>query len=146
MLRTTELDYELPESAVATTPASPRDSARLMVIRRVQGTVEHLNITDLPGLLAEGDLLVRNCTSVLPARFRGVRADTGGKVEGLYLCDELSGPESRRCRVLLKMRRHKPGAIISLDDHAGGDSGVRLVLEARADMPPAGDTAPDPTG
>lgn len=135
MLRTSELDYQLPDSAVATSPASPRDSAKLMVIRRGSSHVEHLRFSDLPGLLNAGDLLVRNCTAVLPARFRGIRADTGGKVEGLYLSDEPGGNNSHRCRVLLKMRRHTPGAEIRLHNPAGEDSGLRMVLESRAGSP-----------
>ncbi len=133
MLRTADLDYELPESAIATSPASPRDSSRLLVVHRASGRVEHLHCSDLPGLLSNGDLLVRNCTRVLPARFMGVRTDTGGKVEGLYLGDEADRSGACRCRVLLKMRRHKPGAEIVLMDPAGHESGIRLVLEARAE-------------
>lgn len=148
MLQTTELDYELPESSIATVPASPRDSARLMVVHRATGAVDHLLIRDLPDLLAPTDLLVRNCTSVLPARFCGVRTDTGGKVEGLYLSDEPCITEGHRCRVLLKMRRHKPGAAIALTTPDGQPSGYRLVLEARAGASdsPAPDETPTDSG
>lgn len=134
MLRVAELEYELPESAIAAAPVSPRDSARLMVVDRARGVVEHVRVRDLRGILASGDLLVRNSTVVLPARFRGVRADTGGRVEGLYLSDEPArGDDPRpRCRVLLKMRRHTPGARIELFDPAGAESGVTLELLERA--------------
>lgn len=135
MLRVADLDYELPESAIAAEPASPRDSARLMVIDRAAGRIEHLHVRDLPGLLRPSDLLVRNTTRVLPARFRGVRMDTGGKAEGLYLHDEdpTAGDPAPRCRVLLKMRRHAPGARIALFDRTGADSGVSLELLRRAE-------------
>ncbi len=132
-LRTADLDYDLPESAIATSPASPRDSARLLVVNRAASTIEHRHIRDLPSLLGPGDLIVRNSTRVLPARFRGVRTDTGGKVEGLYLGDALTeGSDGRpRWRVLLKMRRHTLGAVIVLNAADGGESGVRLILESR---------------
>ena len=86
MLRTSDLDYDLPEGFIARTPAQPRDSARLMVVpRALQGSVQHRIVRDLPRILREGDLLVVNTTRVLPARFRGRRADTAGRVEGLFL-------------------------------------------------------------
>lgn len=135
MLRTTELDYELPEAAIATMPASPRDSAKLMVIDRAGGTVAHHSIADLPSFLHEGDLLVRNTTTVLPARFRGVRLDTGGKVEGLFLCDVPSVDQACRCRVLLKMRRHRPGVVVRLFDAAGETSPFSLVVEGQDQLP-----------
>ena len=48
MLATRELDYPLPPGAVAMRPAEPRESARLMVVNRARGTVEHRTISDLP--------------------------------------------------------------------------------------------------
>ena len=86
-VRTDELDFELPERLIATTAAEPRDAARLMVCDRASGRVSHRTVADLPrlGVLRAGDLLVVNETSVLPARFAGVRSATGGRVTGLYL-------------------------------------------------------------
>jgi S-adenosylmethionine:tRNA ribosyltransferase-isomerase len=139
MLKTSELDYHLPDSAIAVQPASPRDSARLMVVERASGSVRHLAVRDLPSVLNAEDLLVRNSTRVLPARFRGVREDTGGKVEGLYLEDvtSLAGSDKPRCRVLLKMRRHTAGAAIRLADREGVLTNLRLVIEGRVGEEPA---------
>jgi len=111
MLRTDELDYDLPEGSIATRPASPRDSARLMVVPG-PGQPEHARVHDLPGFLRPGDLLVFNRSRVLPARFEGVRADTGGKVEGLYLRD---GAEPGTWEVMLKARRFKVGMRIIIE-------------------------------
>lgn len=135
MLRIADLDYELPESAIAAEPASPRDSARLMVFDRAAGRAEHLRVRDLPERLRPGDLLVRNTTRVLPARFRGFRADTGGRAEGLYLHDEESPADdpAPRCRVLLKMRRHAAGARVALLDRSDEDSGFALELLHRVE-------------
>ena len=94
-----------------------------------------MHVRDLPALLRPGDLLVRNTTCVLPARFRGVRTDTGGKAEGLYLHDEAAPADDPApcCRVLLKMRRHALGVRVALFDRTGADSGVSLELLHRAE-------------
>ena len=84
-MRTDELDYELPEELIAQTPADRRDAARLMVVDPTIDQVDHRVVRDLPEMLRPGDLLVINDTKVLPARFRAVRLDTGGKVDGLFL-------------------------------------------------------------
>ncbi|MBI1336308.1 MAG: tRNA preQ1(34) S-adenosylmethionine ribosyltransferase-isomerase QueA [Phycisphaera sp.] len=109
-MRTDELDYNLPESLIATTPAEPRDSARLMVVHRDSGRIEHRHVRDLPGLgvLKTGDLMVTNQTRVVQALFEATRTQTGGRVGGLYLeevpgeVNEVSGV--KRWRVMLESR------------------------------------------
>ena len=132
MLATSDLDYELPETCVAMTPASPRDSARLLVISRSDPSLrQHLHVRDLPELLHPRDLLVVNSTRVIPARLQGRRADTGGSVEGLYLGPGSPGEPDAVWRVLLKGRRMKPGIFVDLDDAHGRPHGVRLELLTR---------------
>jgi S-adenosylmethionine:tRNA ribosyltransferase-isomerase len=83
-----ELDlynYNLPDELVAKQPAERRDSARLLVLHRNEGRIEHRVVHELPELLQPGDLLVLNDTRVLPARLVGRRAETGGRWEGLFL-------------------------------------------------------------
>ena len=87
-MRTDELDYELPTSAIAQTPAEPRDSARLLTF--LGGEVAHRLVRDLAELVRPGDVLVVNDTKVLPARLRLVKA-TGGHVEILLLERDASG-------------------------------------------------------
>lgn len=65
-------DFALPEERIALRPASPRDSARLAVIRPGEG-VEDRIVRDLPALLKAGDVLVFNDTKVLPAQLKGMR-------------------------------------------------------------------------
>ncbi|MCH8270683.1 MAG: aldehyde dehydrogenase family protein [Planctomycetes bacterium] len=128
MLRTDELDYQLPAGMIATEPISPRDAARLMVVHdRGAGAVEHRRVSDLPELLLAGDRLVFNTTRVLPARFVGVREDTGGKVGGLFLKQLGHG----RWLAMVKARRFRPGAPIRLFDAAGHRTGVVLSLIER---------------
>lgn len=72
--------FDLPEELIALRPASPRDSARLLVVHK-DGAIEHAVVRDLPDYLAAGDALVVNDTKVIPARLRGRRAPREG-VEG----------------------------------------------------------------
>lgn len=78
-------DYELPPELIAQEPVEPRDAARLLVVRRSDGSLAHHHFRDLPNLLAPSDLLILNDTRVLHARLLGKRAATGGKWEGLFL-------------------------------------------------------------
>ncbi|RAK61332.1 tRNA preQ1(34) S-adenosylmethionine ribosyltransferase-isomerase QueA [Phenylobacterium hankyongense] len=67
-----DFDFDLPEDRIALRPASPRDSARLLVVEPGQA-LRDLQVRDLPGLLRAGDILVLNDTRVIPARLKGVR-------------------------------------------------------------------------
>ncbi len=87
-MRTDELDYELPTAAIATQPAEPRDAARLLVA--TGGAVRHQQVTDLPGHLRPGDVVVLNDTRVLPARVV-VHRSTGGAGEVLLLDEQPDG-------------------------------------------------------
>lgn len=84
-------DYSLPSELIAQDPCPERDQARLLLVRRADGTLSHRRFPDLPGLLSPGDLLVLNDTRVLPARLLGRRARTGGKWEGLFLNERAGG-------------------------------------------------------
>ncbi len=71
-MRLSDFDFHLPEGAIALRPATPRDAARLLVVRAGGGR-EDRAVRDLPNLLAPGDVLVVNDTRVIPARLSGVR-------------------------------------------------------------------------
>jgi len=83
-LKTTDFDYHLPESSIGQTPAEPRDSSRLLVLRRDTGELEHRIFRDVTDYLNAGDLLVLNQTRVIPARIFA-KKETGGRVELLLL-------------------------------------------------------------
>ena len=66
-----DFDFLLPEALIATRPARPRSSARLLVADG--DSIADLRVSDLPALLGPGDLLVLNNTRVIPARLTGRR-------------------------------------------------------------------------
>ena len=77
-MRTDLFDFELPPERIALRPASPRDSARLMVVRPGETPeTEDRIVRDLPDLLRAGDALVVNDTRVIPARLFGRRIGRG---------------------------------------------------------------------
>ena len=77
-MRTNLFDFDLPESAIALRPASPRDASRLLVVDPdATSPIVDKTILDLPALLAPGDALVFNDTKVIPAEVAGIRARDG---------------------------------------------------------------------
>ncbi|HIE04327.1 MAG TPA: tRNA preQ1(34) S-adenosylmethionine ribosyltransferase-isomerase QueA [Candidatus Latescibacteria bacterium] len=83
-MKVDDFDYQLPEGLIAQHPVEPRDHARLMVLHRDSGTLEHRRFYELPRYLREGDVLVVNESKVFPARLLG-RRPSGGRVELLLL-------------------------------------------------------------
>ncbi|HEV2236781.1 MAG TPA: S-adenosylmethionine:tRNA ribosyltransferase-isomerase, partial [Ktedonobacterales bacterium] len=77
--------YHLPPELIAQTPLEPRDASRLLVVHRANGQLEHRRFREIGAFLRPGDLLVANCSRVIPARLRGVKEGTGGAVELLLL-------------------------------------------------------------
>ena len=84
-MRTDDFDYTLPDELIAQAPAEPRDSCRLLVLNREDGSLEHRHFTDVIDYLDPGDLLVANKTRVMPARLVGHKRGTGGVAETLLL-------------------------------------------------------------
>lgn len=131
-LKTSDLDYALDARAVADHPAVPRDSAKLMVVHRNSGEVEHAHVRDLPNWLRAGDHLVVNTTTVMRARFVGERAERPSAparlTEGILL-------ESRGDREWLALVKHskrfRPGDRLVLEGHDGRRHGDELVLMHR---------------
>jgi S-adenosylmethionine:tRNA ribosyltransferase-isomerase len=74
-----DFDFELPEARIALRPASPRDAARLLVVRP-GAPLQDLHVADLPGQLRPGDLLLLNDTRVIPARLKGMRSRQESRV------------------------------------------------------------------
>jgi len=83
-MKLSDFDYQLPKELIAQYPLPERDSARLLVVDRATGKIEHKIFRDITGYLKKDDLLVLNDTKVLPCRLKGKRK-SGGKVEVFLL-------------------------------------------------------------
>lgn len=109
-MRTSDFDYHLPLELIAQNPAEPRDSSRLLVLDRAREGLEHRVFSDLIEYLRPGDLLVANCSRVIPARFLGVKETTGTPVEMLLLRPAAQADSVNEWEALLKpARRLKTG-------------------------------------
>ena len=87
LTKTAAYDYNLPKELIAQDPAEPRDSSRLMVVHKNDGSTEDRIFRDITEYLNPGDLLVLNDTRVLPARVEGVKksGEHGAHVEIFFL-------------------------------------------------------------
>lgn len=110
------VDYELPRDRIAQQPLRNRADARLMVLQRRTGAIDHLHVRDLPELLHCGDTLVMNETKVVPAQLLGHRKSTGGRWQGLYLRAREDGAWIIVCKTRGKLTE---GEVISLVDREG---------------------------
>ncbi len=125
--------FELPPELIAQEPPAVRGGSRLLVLDGASGALADRAFRDLAGLLAPGDLLVRNDTRVLPARLHGRKA-TGGAVE--ILLERMLG--ERRVSVQLRSSKGaRPGQRIDLPGGAvatvvGADGGLAELKLDRA--------------
>lgn len=104
-MQLSDFDFDLPEGLIATRPARPRSSARLLV---AEGDgIGDAHVFDLPSLLRPGDRLVLNDTKVIPARLNGTRSRRGeeGTTEARIEATLLEPLATGEWRALLKPLR-----------------------------------------
>ena len=71
-MRTNLFDFDLPTASIALRPASPRDSAAMLVVQP-DGVLRDRTVAELPQWLEPGDQLVVNDTRVISAQLKGRR-------------------------------------------------------------------------
>lgn len=128
-MRLSDFDFDLPERLIATRPARPRSSARLLVARG--DAITDARVSDLPAFLRPGDLLVLNDTRVIPARLTGTRTrDTGqgpatARIEVTLLEPAPGGQWQALAKPLRKLRQ---GEVIRFGDRLSAR--VEAITEA----------------
>ena len=131
-------DFDLPEERIALRPASPRDSARMLVVHE-DGALTHAHVRDLPDYLNSGDAMVVNDTKVIAARLHGFRLREAGpaKIE-ILLHRRLS---ANRYSVLARpARKLAPGDALQFGELAatvaargeGGEAEIDFALSGAA--------------
>jgi len=114
-MKTSDFDFKLPEELLADRPSEQRDEAKLMVVHRDSGKIEHRLFKDIIEYFDEGDVMIRNNTKVFPARLMGNKEKTGAKIE-VFLLRELDA-ETRLWDVLVDpARKIRIGNKLFFDD------------------------------
>src|SRR5438045_3068745 len=119
-MQTSEFDYHLPPEYIAQTAVEPRDSARLLVIHRNTGQLEHRTFRDLPEYLRPGDVLVLNRTRVIPARLHATKIPSGGAVEILLL----QRIDDRRWLAMIGGKNIRDGSRLTIKANDGTAAGI----------------------
>jgi S-adenosylmethionine:tRNA ribosyltransferase-isomerase len=122
-MQRSDFHYDLPGQLIATHPVPSRSSSRMLCLDPVNACLQDRQFTELPELLAPGDLLVYNDTRVIPARLYG-RKLTGGRVE--MLVERITGPHSALVH-LRATKTPRPGCMLLLDE------GARAEVTGRAE-------------
>ena len=102
-MKLSNFNFDLPKELLAEYPSENRDEARLMVIHRKTGEIEHKLFKDVINYFDDGDVFVINNTKVFPARLYGNKEKTRAKIE-VFLLRELSA-EQRLWDVLVDPAR-----------------------------------------
>jgi len=95
--------FDLPQNRIPDKPSENRAEAKLMVVHRSTGKIEHKNISNLGDYFEEGDVIAVNNTKVFPARLYANKEKTGAKIE-VFLLRELN-KENRLWDVLVDPAR-----------------------------------------
>jgi S-adenosylmethionine:tRNA ribosyltransferase-isomerase len=119
-VRLSELDYHLPQELIAQEPLERRDEARLLVLARRSGTLEHSRFHKIGDFLRDGDLLILNDSRVFPARLFARKA-SGGTVE-LLMVRRVERPAGAWLALARAHRGLREGARLKL----GGGATLRI--------------------
>lgn len=113
-------DFDLPPERIASKPAEPRDTARLLLLKAAESTPQHATVRDIIGQLKAGDVMVFNDSRVIPARLFGLRGEA--KVE--ILLHRMRGLGLWDCFA-------KPAKKLRVDDIVEFEEGLRAKVLAK---------------
>ena len=136
-MKLSDFDFDLPPDRIATRPARPRSSARLLVAG--PSSIEDLRVSDLPEVLRPGDRLVLNDTKVIPARLTGTRrrSEAVARIEATLLSDRGEGLWTALLKPLRKMREGEAidfgqGLSATFEGREGEEGLLRFALSPEA--------------
>lgn len=88
-MKLSQFNFSLPQEKIATEPPRWRDEAKMMVLNRATGQIEHKLFKDIINYFGKGDTFVLNDTKVFPASLSGKKEKTGADIE-VFLLRELN--------------------------------------------------------
>lgn len=112
-----EFDYELPKELIAQFPSEKRDLSNLMVLNKIDKSIQHKKFFNIVDFLTENDILVMNNTKVIPARLLG-KKETGAKVEVFLIENE----QNKIWKTLIKpSKRVKSGTVVYFSEELSAE-------------------------
>ena len=127
-MKLSDFGFELPPKFIAQKPAETRESAKMMVIHRESGLIEHRRFSDVLEYFQDGDAIIFNNTRVFPARLFANKEKTGARIE-VFLLRELNR-ELRFWDVLVDpARKIRVGNKLYFTDDKGNDVLVAEVVD-----------------
>ncbi|MBL51422.1 MAG: tRNA preQ1(34) S-adenosylmethionine ribosyltransferase-isomerase QueA [Candidatus Marinimicrobia bacterium] len=127
-----DFNYRLPKNLIAQHPQSRRDHAKLMVVHRDTGKIEHRKFLNVTDYMRKNDLLIVNDTKVFPARLFAKKDRTEAKVE-VFLLRELANDlwevmvkPARKVRIGNKLMFNKKLMCDVIDNTVSGGRVVRF--------------------
>ncbi|WP_108814934.1 tRNA preQ1(34) S-adenosylmethionine ribosyltransferase-isomerase QueA [Loktanella sp. Alg231-35] len=139
-MKLSTFDFDLPEHLIATRPARPRSSARLLLARADQ--IADRIVHELPDILQPGDRLILNDTKVIPARLFGARhrmgetGETSARMDVTLLEPQADGTWTALIKPLKKVR---DGEVIVFSDDLSAEVTGRADGQGRLRFNLAGD-------
>ncbi len=88
-MKLSQFKFQFSDSLIAKYPAENRDEAKMMVLDRKKGKIEHKEFKDILKYFSDKDVMILNNTKVFPARLYGSKEKTGAKIE-VFLLRELN--------------------------------------------------------
>jgi S-adenosylmethionine:tRNA ribosyltransferase-isomerase len=88
-MKLSDFSFHLPDELIAEYPSENRDEAKMMVLHRETGKIEHKLFKEIVNYFSDGDVMIMNNTRVFPARMYGNKEKTGAKIE-VFLLRELN--------------------------------------------------------
>lgn len=119
-MKLSDFKFKLPESQIAQYPPLHREDAKMLVLHRSTGKIEHKSVLDLVDYFDEHDLMVFNDSKVFPARLYGIKEKTNAEIE-VFLLRELNHEEccwdalvepARKIRIGNKLFLHEDNSIL----------------------------------
>ncbi|PLX22024.1 tRNA preQ1(34) S-adenosylmethionine ribosyltransferase-isomerase QueA [Candidatus Parcubacteria bacterium] len=112
-MKVSDFNFDLPENLIATSPISPRDHSRMLVLDKENGEISHKRFYDILDYFEKGDLLVLNNSKVFPARLLGKVKESERKIEVFLL-----HPQTKyRWQCLIGGKKIKEGLTIKITDY-----------------------------
>ena len=124
-MKLSQFKFDLPLNLIAQHPAKNREEARMMVVHRESGKIEHKVFKDVKEYFDDRDVMVVNNTKVFPARLYGKKEKSGSPIE-VFLLRELNRPNRLWDVLVDPARKIRVGNKIYFDD---ADSLVAEVVD-----------------